>query len=309
MGEVFIKSKDDMNRPMNENDVHAVNTYPVSHRIRELCAEYARKGYLVANGGVRYSNISEGTSRIFTCSPYRLWEYSSFLRALDLSATHTVLDVGGACSPLVFFIAENGVECLTVDIQDDLVAMTNGIARKRSIPLKAICADILQHADVSSQRYEAVTCVSVLEHIRPDVRADFVRAMSKLVRAGGLLYITFDYGLYEERNDYSICGDMPALACGSISDIAHICAYAEDAGFAFVGNDPRSLSAAVLAQQSAPDWKNVNRQIASTSGPFDSNTPWREIAKFIVKRVFRITRSNNCRFAHHNFFRMFLKKL
>ena len=94
------------------------------------------------NGSFAFSNMAEGDAQILTCSPYRLWEYTSLFRVLNGASPRGLrfLDIGGAGSPLPFFLAERGLVGEAVDLQPMLVAVCNHVAAVRKLPLHAAVA-------------------------------------------------------------------------------------------------------------------------------------------------------------------------
>jgi len=301
-----------LNRPMLDDDVAATARSPWALQLRDMVRDYSRASLPVMNGGFKYSNLKQGDDQILTCGPYRLWEYSSlFLLHDSTKPWRRFLDVGGAASPLPYFLAERGIAGRAVDLQPLLVAVCNHVAEVRGIPLTAEVADVTAD-DVRTrptfESFDLVTCVSVLEHVPPAGRAALLAALFRLLEPGGLLYLTFDYGDYVEHDDYRGAGGAPSHSSSSISDLAALCEMLASAGFIFAGNDPRALPADVLALRRAPHADSVMRRYWLNSGPFDAATPLRAVAKYAMKRIVPVARAGASRYQHHNFFRMFLRR-
>jgi SAM-dependent methyltransferase len=277
-------------------------------RIRELVRRYRDDRLPVMNGGFRYSNLLEGPAQAFTCSPYRLWEYSSLFLGLDASSKgDLLLDLGGAGAPLAYVAAENGYRVMTVDLQPMLVAMAQHVATARSLPLEARVADVVTDLAKLDGTVGTVAFVSVLEHVPRSVRGDLLAAIFRLLRNGGLLYMTFDYGDYAEVDVYERREQGHAVS-RSIDDVVSLSDELEQAGFRFRGNDPRLLPEDVLRMKKSPGATGTFRNLAMTTDPFDGDTPWIEVAKYVVKRLIRHTPRGASRFHRHNFFRMYLEK-
>lgn len=120
--------------------------------------------------------------------PHRHWEYALTLKALVESNTHTVLDVGGGASRLAPIFMRYGLDVLQVDPAD------NGwLLAKQEVdlgqPIPYVKQDFMAWDDGSL--YDAVTCISVLEHV-PDDHA-FFRKLCKHVGPYGILVITVDF--------------------------------------------------------------------------------------------------------------------
>ena len=297
-----------LNRPLLASDLDALRSNAWAAKTRGLVARYRAEGLPVMNGGFAYSNLLEGRSQALTCLPYRLWEYSSLFA--ELPPKHDgelLLDIGGAGAPLAYVLAEAGRNVLAIDLQPVLVALAKHVAAARALPLQARVADVTKDLAELEGKVSAVTFVSVLEHVPAAGRRAIFDAVARLLVAGGLFYMTFDYGHYGEIDGY-VQEQSASHASRSIEDIGALCADLERAGFRFRGNDPRQLPADMLALMTSPAAREVLWSRAVTTEPFDAATPWSEIAKYVVKRIFRYTGAQRSRFDQHNFFRMFLEK-
>lgn len=297
-----------LNRPMLSSDLGEQEHGRWPNAIRELVRQYRAAALPVLNGSLTYSNLAEGTDQILTCNPYRLWEYSSLFLELDRGRRcDFFVDIGGAGSALSFILAENGFPGKSADIQPLLVALCNHVAAVRHLPLQAVVADVTTDlADLAGQ-CDLVTFISVLEHIPTAMRPLVMRRMFDLLRPGGLLYITFDYGTYREVDAYRLHEGKVTEESGSIATIGEFAGMALAAGFRFVGNDPLQLPAEIEALQSAPDHGRTIWRYTMNVGAIDAATPWPLLAKYLVKRLFRYTAARS-RFEKHNFFRAFLEK-
>lgn len=297
-----------LNRPMLESDLREQDEGRYPTAIRDLLGMYARAGLPVLNGSLAYSNLTEGADQILTCNPYRLWEYSSLFLELDRGRDcRFFADVGGAGSALSFFLAETGRSGVAIDLQPLLVAICNHVAAVRRLPLKAMVADVTSGVGELSGRCDLVTFISVLEHIPLETRPAIMRHLFELLRPGGLLYMTFDYGRYRAGDAYRAHEGVATADLPSIATVAEFVDTAVAAGFHFVGNDPRLLPADVQALQAAPDHRRVMWRYTMNIGPIDASTPWSLLAKYLVKRLSRYTAARS-RFEDHNFFRAFLER-
>lgn len=297
-----------LNRPLLESDLREIVSNEWALRIRDLVLRYRQSHLPVMNGGFRYSNLLEGPSQVLTCNPYRLWEYSSLFLALDeTSKRDLLLDLGGAGAPLAYVASEFGYRVLSVDLQPALVAIVQHVAAARSLSLEARVADVVTDLGELDGSVGTVAFVSVLEHIQPDARPQVFEAIFRLLRRGGILYMTFDYGNYTERDSY-VQKDRQRGLSRSIDSIGSLAAQLRQAGFRFRGNDPELLPATMLQRKQSPGAKQVIRNLVMTTDPFDAETPWRAVLKYLVRRLFFRWRRYQSRFESHNFFRMYLEK-
>jgi O-antigen/teichoic acid export membrane protein/SAM-dependent methyltransferase len=300
-------TNDPLNRPMTAADVSAVSVSRTAREIRDLVADYARNGLPVMNGSFQYSNLREGSDQALTCSAYRLWEYSSLFLAHDPARPwNRALDVGGAGSPLPYLLASKGMRTRAIDLQPLLVAVCSAVAAARQLPLDAAVEDVTADA-VDATTYDLITFVSVLEHIPHALHGPTFEALHRRLGPDGVLYLTFDYGDYVERDKYRT-DPASVEESRSISDLRRLCDVIERAGFEFIGNDPRTLPAELAALRKAPRSRDVYRQFMMTVGPLDAATPWRALAGYLGRRLLRFPPIPPSRFDQHNFFRMFLRK-
>ena len=299
----------ELSRPMLDSDVDVIASSVWAERIRRMVAEYGREFLPVMNGSFAYSNLREGPGQILTCSPYRLWEYASLFLLHDQETPwRRALDVGGAASPLPYFLAECGIPTTAVDLQPLLVGVCNHVAGVRALPLHAAVEDVTRDSG-EDRSYDLVTFISVLEHIDVTARETVLRAIFRRLQPGGLFYLTFDYGQYVEKDPYRSAAGEALHRASSIDDIHELCAVVERCGFEFAGNDPRLLPPEILRQVQAPRARSVMDRQAANAGVFDSATPWLTIAKYLFRRTFRVAgRRQASRYDHHNFFRMFLRR-
>lgn len=278
--------------------------------IHKLVHEYQRTYLPTMNGGFAYSNLVEGPQHLLTCLPYRMWEYSSlFLVLRDTSPGRRFLDVGGAASPLVYFLAENEFDGVTIDLQPLLVDLTNYVASVRRIPLKGIQGDITHDFPDWGEEFDFATFISVLEHIPRESRHLAIQGIHRMLKPGGLLYMTFDYGQNAtQHTSYRRHEGQEGMLTESISDLDELATQLLACGFDWVGNDIRELPSELRQQTQAPDGLRIRRQLALNIGPVDGGTPWSKLFKYALQRTFGFSRASAGRYGRHNFFRLFLRK-
>jgi SAM-dependent methyltransferase len=297
-----------LNRPMLERDLGEVAVDPWAAALRRLVAEYRELALPLANGELAYCNLLEGPAQLLTCHPYRLWEYASLFKALgeELRARR-FLDVGGAASPLPFLLAEHGAQGLALELQPLLVALSNHVSARRGLDLRAELSGAV--AEVGHpEAFDFATCVSVLEHVPAAERPQLLQSVARALKPGGLLYLTFDYGSYVAPSAYPQHAGAGAGLDESLSDLAPLCAALTQAGFAFLGNDPRQLPGELLALKAAPRHLAMARRMALNRRPFDAETPWPEVVRYLGRRLLGVGRRTVTRYARHNFFRLFVTR-
>jgi len=128
--------------------------------------------------------------------PFRLWEYTWLYATLNLSAGGVrVLDLGGPATHLTMLAALAGCRVTTLDINPDFVSAARECAQGLQIDsLEARVGDMRDLSEFSSDSFDVVLCCSVLEHLTGHDQEIALREMTRVLRPGGLIGLTFDFG-------------------------------------------------------------------------------------------------------------------
>jgi len=110
-----------------------------------------------------------------------------------------VLDVGGAMTSTIFYLSGLGDRVVCLDIDAKMVDQTNHIARARGLPLEArtdnLAEQTVDPASLGAEGgFDRVYCFCVIEHVLPPGQLKLASALGAMVRPGGQLCLTFDYG-------------------------------------------------------------------------------------------------------------------
>lgn len=125
--------------------------------------------------------------------PHRAWEYGLVLHALREYQCKQVLDVGGGGSVFDPAAAWVGMNVRVVDPED----YSGWIAQQNRTLLAHDKQNLIAYDKCDFMRFEpgvqfdAVTCISVLEHVPDDIA--FYKKLASHVRVGGLLALTVDF--------------------------------------------------------------------------------------------------------------------
>ncbi len=128
--------------------------------------------------------------------PHRKWEYSIAYKTLEENGTKSVLDVGGGGSRFAPIMMMAGMGVLQVDPADNDWLIT---AQSKAIN-KLVVYDKSDFMQWNGPRYDAVTCISVLEHIPDDL--PFFMKLVRHVKQSGVLFITVDFS----QTGKALCG-------------------------------------------------------------------------------------------------------
>lgn len=121
----------------------------------------------------------------------RTWEYSLALTALMENKAQQVLDIGGGGSIFAACAIRSGMQVLQVDPDPRVGGWLDLQRVKLNMELPWAQADFMTfNPDVLA---DAVTCISVLEHVPDDL--PFFNKLLSHVRFGGLLCLTTDFHL------------------------------------------------------------------------------------------------------------------
>jgi SAM-dependent methyltransferase len=128
--------------------------------------------------------------------PFRIWEYLWLYKSLGLSAGGIdLLELGGPASHLSILAAMAGCQVTSIDINPEFVRAAEECARALKLDsLHARHGDMRDLKEISEGSFEVVLCCSVLEHLTVRDQEIALAEMARVLRPGGLIGLTFDYG-------------------------------------------------------------------------------------------------------------------
>jgi SAM-dependent methyltransferase len=141
---------------------------------------------LVHSAGLWYIRkicFSEFGHQTFSVHNERSIEYRFALQALGETRPQTVLDVGTGTTAWPHLLRNCGYIVIAIDNVHDY--WPDGMVNRHWAVLDV---DILNPDGKLQERYDAITCISVLEHIENHARA--VQNMAELLKPGGILILT-----------------------------------------------------------------------------------------------------------------------
>lgn len=128
--------------------------------------------------------------------PFRQLEYSFALEFLldGLSPDNPYLDAGAGVTPLAYVLARRQVRATVCDVDGRLMDALRGLNLPAALgaPLTYVTQDLtdLSFPDAS---FQAISCISVLEHIAAPADQRALRELLRVLRPGGVLVLTVDF--------------------------------------------------------------------------------------------------------------------
>jgi 2-polyprenyl-3-methyl-5-hydroxy-6-metoxy-1,4-benzoquinol methylase len=199
-GEVTCRTS----KTLGWEDLRATDVAPVYAELRRFAWRMGMSGTKFGVNGI--------LKRRWWVRRAKMWEYARGLACVlngngkSKSATEAqrsqrsterlrVIDFGGGATLPVFWLAERGAEVLCLDVDAALAEHTNRVAAQRRWKLRATTHDLTRAAALAEWGvFDAVISFSVLEHIPFELQEVALGRLAGLLRTGGVMAITFDYG-------------------------------------------------------------------------------------------------------------------
>ena len=184
----------------------------------------------------------------------RIWEYLFVLERLEAWRAEAVpgqvriLDAGSGITFFPYYVAQRlgGCRLTCCDSDSGLSGIFHQVNAAMPVPAEFCSADVqrLPFADAS---FDALYCVSVLEHMdRPD---EVVDEFARVLTPNGVLLVTFDISL-DGKADVPLAGAQRLRErlrrrfsgdAGETGDLAAMCRQSDVLTTAFVGNEEPDL--------------------------------------------------------------------
>ena len=111
----------------------------------------------------------------------------------DLPAGARCLDVGGTASLFTYYLASKGLETHSVETNDKLVAAGDKTSRAMHWNLRSHCMDMTD-LKFDDGYFDHAYSICVFDHLDADCRRRALDEIARVLKPGGTLSITFDYG-------------------------------------------------------------------------------------------------------------------
>jgi len=127
----------------------------------------------------------------------KLWENSWITAHSGVNAKDKVLDIGGASTAFVFYLASLGCSVKIIDNDWSCCGMiynTKYVARKMKWDIQVCDRDITRPIPFADSSFDRVFSICTLEHLSSSVRRSMMREVARVLKPGGIVGITIDYG-------------------------------------------------------------------------------------------------------------------
>lgn len=149
---------------------------------------YDKRDLLGAVSETLFSDIKNFCATYnFVFPPTKKFEYLYCLLYSGHKFAGDVLDVGSAKSVFPYYLAFNGYKVTTLDMAD--VEYRERVGKRFNV--KSITHDLRKFKPSLENKFDFVTCLSVIEHIDNDVVA--VENLCRYTKPGGVLFISTDF--------------------------------------------------------------------------------------------------------------------
>ncbi len=127
----------------------------------------------------------------------KLWENSWVAIHSGVKFGDRVLDIGGASTPFVFYLASLGCSVKVIDNDWSCCGMiynTRYVARKMNWDIEVFDRNISKPIPFPDNSFDRVFSICMVEHLSSSVRSRMMREVARVLKPGGIAGFTIDYG-------------------------------------------------------------------------------------------------------------------
>ena len=134
----------------------------------------------------------------------KLWEISTIVVNSAPIEGMKVLDCGGASTIFSFYLASKGCRVYTVDIdwrKQGIVENADFVSQTMGLGMHNLKVSMTQ-LPYEDNYFDRVFSVCVLEHLAHKEQDKAIKEMSRVLKPGGIMALTFDYGPFAHGGKY-----------------------------------------------------------------------------------------------------------
>ena len=181
-------------------DIFESNIY---RNLLKLVYDMTSLGLATTNRGtLKSTNLKDSSGRHLrhTLHYLRAWEYVRLISVprLQLQKKAKILCLGEGSSPLMFNIAKIGHDVVVVDLEKELIDNSIVVARELKLPIITYVGDMTA-LEFEDNMFDYVVSCSVVEHLAERNKIAALSEMGRVLKSGGLICLSFDYGLFKGR--------------------------------------------------------------------------------------------------------------
>jgi len=175
-----------------DEDMQLDEIKKISNAIDTLKAKLDSKGLLYTTTAATF------LKRMFypRTEKTKLWENTWTLAHSDIQPGERVLDIGGASTIFVYYLASLGcsVRCIDNDWNNcGIIYNNNYVAKQMNWDLRAIDRDISKPLPFPDNYFDKAFSICVIEHLPSVLRRYMMKEVGRVIKPQGLVALTTDY--------------------------------------------------------------------------------------------------------------------
>ena len=117
-------------------------------------------------------------------------DFPEFVKLLKTNNTRRILDLGCGSGRHTVYLTQKGYEVYGTDISETALSITNKWLKSKNLTAELAVHDIAKKLPFKDNYFDAVVSVQVIHHARIGTIKKIIREIKRVLRAGGLVFIT-----------------------------------------------------------------------------------------------------------------------